>query len=460
MSALLLVSVLSFAFNIQPVEAASSTIYIRADGLVEPTTPMIQRNGDVYTLAGNIKVALDNDGIVVEKDNVMLDGAGYTIKGEKLLSYPRGICLSGRSNVTVENVSVYSFSHGVFLNNSLRNKVVGNNLTSNSEGIHLYRSSNNDVFSNNIESNGKSVTLYYSSSNTIAANDIIDNSDGVLLVDSANCSIIGNNFAACNHDGICLVTSSNNGITKNNIAVNVANGIRLDSSSNNIISENNIAANKESGIVFWDNSNYNIIVGNNLTGNKQCGIELSGTVGLYGSSNCYISENKIIENNADGIGLVGSLNNTITGNFIGKNSVGIRLTDSSNNSVYHNNFVNNTSQVWTWKSTNFWDNGVEGNCWSTYTGEDADKDGVGDSPCRIDQNNTDHHPLMNLYVPGDVNHDGKVNIIDISITAKAFGTQPGDKLWNPHADIDENGKIDIVDVVTIARELGRELEQL
>jgi parallel beta-helix repeat protein len=458
LSTLMLANMFAFAFVVQLGEASFLTIHIRTDGSVEPATLLIQRHGDLYVLTGNIKVTLDNDGLVVERDNVVLDGAGYTIKGEKLLSYPKGICLSGRTNVTIRNVKVSSFYQGIFLNNTSKSRVVEDSLSDNSEGIRFYRSSYNDILSSTIEANDKSIAIYYSSNNTISANEMRNNSDGILLVDSTDCSIVDNDLTTCNRDGICLVASSNNRMIRNSISANVANGIRLDSSSNNEISENNVAANRESGIVVWDDSNHNTIVGNNFTANKHCGIVLSGTLGLYGSSHCIISENRITANTAEGIDLVGSSNNRVTGNLVAENRIGLRFTNSSNNSVYHNNLMNNTDQISTWKSTNFWDNGVEGNYWSTYVGSDPDADGIGDSPYVRDENDTDFHPLMNPYILGDVNHDAKVNIIDICAIAEALGTEPGDRRWNPHADLDENGMIDIADVVMAARRFRTEFE--
>lgn len=64
--------------EVQSVKA-SGTIYIRADGSIDPTTAPIQRNGDVYNLTGNI--TNDADGIVVERDNIVIDGSGFVIEG-------------------------------------------------------------------------------------------------------------------------------------------------------------------------------------------------------------------------------------------------------------------------------------------------------------------------------------------------------------------------------------------
>jgi hypothetical protein len=87
------------------------------------------------------------------------------------------------------------------------------------------------------------------------------------------------------------------------------------------------------------------------------------------------------------------------------------LTSSSNNTLYHNNFVNNTLQAGSDSPTNTWDNGYPsgGNYWSDYNGSDlysgpfqnvTGSDGIGDTPYVIDANDIDHYPLMNPYSGG------------------------------------------------------------
>jgi hypothetical protein len=56
---------------------------------------------------------------------------------------------------------------------------------------------------------------------------------------------------------------------------------------------------------------------------------------------------------------------------------------------------------------------------------------------------------------GDLDTDGSVNIYDIFILAKAFGTYPGHPRWNPKADIDGNNKVDISDVFAMAKQYGK-----
>jgi len=57
----------------------------------------------------------------------------------------------------------------------------------------------------------------------------------------------------------------------------------------------------------------------------------------------------------------------------------------------------------------------------------------------------------------DLNRDGIVDIMDVSMVARAFGTKPGDKNWNAIADLDKNGVINIMDVAIVAKDYGKTL---
>lgn len=127
---LLLTSLSILALNVQPTKAWSGgTIYIRSDGSVDPSDAPIQRDGDIYTLTGNI-----NDSIVVEKDNIIVDGVGYTVQGTGNES---GIDLTSRSNVTIKNTEIKAFEFGINLWQTESTFIYGNNVTSNRFGIDL-----------------------------------------------------------------------------------------------------------------------------------------------------------------------------------------------------------------------------------------------------------------------------------------------------------------------------------
>jgi parallel beta-helix repeat protein len=176
--------------GVQKVEA-SGTIYIRADGSVDPPTASISRNGDQYTLTASI--TSDADGIVIERDNMTLDGAGYTVTGS--LS-GNGTTLANRSNVTVTNMTIKNFYNGIALDYSSGNTLSGNNVTANNyHGIYLGYSSGNVLSSNNVTANNYyGIGLADSSNNVLSGNNIANNLEGIKLDHSSNNVFYHNNF--------------------------------------------------------------------------------------------------------------------------------------------------------------------------------------------------------------------------------------------------------------------------
>lgn len=95
------------------VKAQSTNIYISPEGAIVGTNS-IQRNGDLYVLTGNI-----SSGIAIQKSNIVLDGAGYTLQGHggtgidligNLTEYPSPNQIR---NVTVENLGIMDFNYSV-----------------------------------------------------------------------------------------------------------------------------------------------------------------------------------------------------------------------------------------------------------------------------------------------------------------------------------------------------------
>jgi parallel beta-helix repeat protein len=410
---------LGLMFEIRPVRADSGTIYISADGSINPPWAPIHTSDNVtYTFIDNI--SSDSDGIVVERDNIVLDGAGYTLQGTGIALTDRsGIYLTGTSNVTVKNTKIEAFFHCIYLDNvygySSNNCIVGNNLTaSEGYGICLWYSSSDSMVGNNITNNSEGIFLYMSSDNSIVANNITTNSnDGIGLDCSRNNSIVGNNITN-NSDGIYLDYSSNNSIVGNDVTTNNYYGIGIGvESSSNTVGGNNITTNNGCGVYLWDSSNCNSIVGNNITNN-------SDGIYLDYSSNNRIVGNDVTANGNNGTFLTNSSNNTIVENNVADNgdgidvwyssdknsicennitnSLGIYLWNSSNNMFLHNN-MDNSEQVRVNNSANTWNSDYPsgGNYWSDYTGVDANGDGIGDTSYVIDADNQDRCPLMHPW---------------------------------------------------------------
>ncbi len=200
-------------FSGLPAFAQSSTITIKEDGNVSGTD-RIQRLGNIYTMTGDI-----SGSIQVQKSNVVLDGAGYTLRGRGSV----GVDLSnGRgqdpsrpevSNVTVRNLRVINFSRGIEVANTDNNMVVGNYVGYCDTGINIMGMQNsvlvaNNTIANNV--NGLSIS-YTSSSQTIKWNNMINDvvsSNNFIIVWYATPPMIDSNYwsdyhgADSNHDGI------------------------------------------------------------------------------------------------------------------------------------------------------------------------------------------------------------------------------------------------------------------
>ena len=153
---LLLTSVLVSAFNVKPAQASyvwSETIYILANGRIKPDGAPIVKDGDVYTLEDDIVINATPTSyvvaIIIELDNITLDGNGHTLQGAGDLT--GGIHLYNRNNVTIKNMKITAFRYGVLLYKSSNSSIIGNYITNNTFGIWLFGYCNdNSIFGNNI----------------------------------------------------------------------------------------------------------------------------------------------------------------------------------------------------------------------------------------------------------------------------------------------------------------------
>ncbi len=62
---------------------------------------------------------------------------------------------------------------------------------------------------------------------------------------------------------------------------------------------------------------------------------------------------------------------------------------------------------------------------------------------------------MVATLSGDINNDGIVNVVDLTIVSLAYGTFEGEPGYNPDADLTQDGLVDMRDLVIVARNLGK-----
>jgi len=344
----LFVAMFSVVLNV-PIVWGSGTIYIRADGSIDPPTAPIQRNGDIYILTGNIV----GEGISIQRNNMTLHGGGYSVQGTRTGS---GVSLWERSNVTVKGIEIREFSVGIMLSYSTNNSVYSNTLTSNANyGIELYHSSVNNIFRNSFSQNGGSIYGYGpSDENSICENTITNDYYGIGISGSSTC--ISQNKITVHFEAIQLSSSSDSNIRGNNVTSAGLKGIILSGSSNNNLSEN-IVSNTNYGITLGGSNNnsltnntisdstYAVYFGasdNNNLDNNNASLNSIGYGIYFDSSNNNTINNNVISNNQYGINAILSLGNIIRNNKITNNSfLGVALGWSSYNNITANDIINN-----------------------------------------------------------------------------------------------------------------------
>jgi hypothetical protein len=214
--------------------------YINIDGAVEPQTLPIQRRGNLYILQDNII----NYSLEIQKDNVMLDGNGFSLSlpPSVATNYIYGktgdplIYIADRTNIVVKNVTARNYFTGIFVQKSSNVTIMQNTLTEGSSSIIMRQSANCSIIGNEMLSSNCGFYIRDSTLVNIAYNDISLN---------LNCGgDIGN------------LSSSN--ITRNDFTENrgyVAIGLYIYTrNTNNRIFENNFVRN-DIGLVYDRSTN-------------------------------------------------------------------------------------------------------------------------------------------------------------------------------------------------------------
>jgi parallel beta-helix repeat protein len=188
-----MLSLLLISAKLANSQGQLETIFIRPDGTVNPSNVPIQNNGNIYTFTDDVY-----DPILVQKSNVTIDGAGYSLIGPlteaerksdpvlgtgpntTLPPYIIGLdCEKNVSSITIKNLNVKNFNVGVYIRTT-RNTFVDNSVSANTVGV-LLSGSANKINRNYIFDNEEGLFFGFEQVNGSAANipsdiDISENS--------------------------------------------------------------------------------------------------------------------------------------------------------------------------------------------------------------------------------------------------------------------------------------------
>jgi parallel beta-helix repeat protein len=338
-----------YVFSVSIVKPLDS-IVIAPDGTVNSTA--INCDGDIYTFTRDVV----NQTLVIQKSNIVVDGVNHSLQDyTQWYTYAlENIHLENLTGVTVKNLNVSDSQEGITIINCTNITIQNNMITDTDFGVYLTAVSNSTITSNSFNDMG--VAVY--------------------------------NLGLYGYRDSYKLTVANNTVS------NVGTGISLASSSTNTVTDN-VIVNAYDPIYAEANST---IARNTM---------LNGIDAIGVASNDRVYDNTIVNFTESGI-LLGGVNSVIYQNTVTACANAVAMGGSSdayplgNNTLYHNNFINNTKPVTLYTNSslavNYWNNGREGNYWSGYNGTDANKDGLGDVSYQLGANNTDLYPLMQPYV--------------------------------------------------------------
>ncbi|WP_435185334.1 right-handed parallel beta-helix repeat-containing protein [Halobellus sp. EA9] len=322
---------------------------------------VIRTDGVTLRPAGTSRPVIDGGGngtvVNVQADDVTLRGLWIRNGGYDTSDNDAALWVNG-SGVSVVDNRITEMTFGIWLNGVTGARVVGNTivgrecitpLTRRGNGIQIWKV-RDSVIANNRITDVRDGMYFSWSSHVVARNNTMwDLRYGVHYMYSDHCQL-RNNTAFDNDVGYALMVSEQLRIVGNVAVKNTGrsgHGILVKSVDDTVIRGNDLVANHK---------------------------------GLF---------------------IYNSLNNTVAGNLLLGNDVGVHVTaGSTRERVFNNSFIRNDRQVLAVIERQVYWNETRGNFWSGATTVDIDDDGIGDTryqPAGAIQRLTAEKPAMRVF---------------------------------------------------------------
>ena len=384
-------------------------ITIYPDGSISNPNAPITRNGNHYTLTGDI-----GGSIRVQKDNIIFDGAGHTVFGNGKVMTGGDIELNNRDNVTVMNTiflgwfftaihmgsmditnpqNTVGSRNCIITNNTITGGRIGycfciwvegtnNSITNNhifgndGMGVALEKGNNHVVADNLIENNGMYAISFEAGQATVRGNHMNNNSGGAYYFSDSNMGIMTpiqaidssnlvdgkptyywvnqHNKAVPSDAGYVLLINCSD-ITISGLHIDKGGrfnsySIILVDTRNSVVHDNTITAGNGIRIMNNRSNASNVSVLRNYL-----------TTGMWSGRNTTIASNTFVNkgimlgsdavvayNNFTGCDIAVKMEgyrSVVRNNNFQSNQVAIHIFEGGNNQIYHNNFIANSKQV-------------------------------------------------------------------------------------------------------------------
>ena len=314
--------------------------------------PLTLRGIDRPTISGNLK----GDVIRIKSPDVVLDGFIITDSGDDLEQQNAGVYIwPGAHRAKVLNCVIAYSLFGFWIEKANDVEINGNNIT----GKRDYQSSQR----------GNGIQLYNTNGARIIGNDISFTRDAI------------------------YVDVSHHAVFRKNRMHHARYGTHYMNSYYNLWEDNESFYNR-GGLALMEVRDQEVR-NNRAWGNSDHGIMLR-------TIQDSVVTNNIVAGNQRGFFIYDAEYNTLRGNLVVDNHVGVHLwAGSTHNQVEENDFIGNREQIrYVGAKDEMW--GVKnGNFWSNYLGWDRDGDGIGDVPYEandmVDRLSW-RHPMMKLLM--------------------------------------------------------------